>query len=443
MKRNFPYFVVAAIVIGLIAYFIINAKGVNRSGDTPPPVEGISTLPSDDSASKTLKDINVSVYMENSGSMDGYVNLNSEFKDALGKIIVKSNSFYSGVNLFFVNNSNIYDVQETQLKGDVNNFVSQLNSSTMKIGNTASSNINEIFKSVLDHTSKDTVSILFSDFVYSISNNDVSSAISNAKNATMGAFMDAIKKDPNFATIILQCQSSFNGMYYDRTDHGIPYTGVRPFYIFIMGSYDNLIDVNKNLELNTSTTGIPGLKNKYFLSTKAWNLDENTVQVITTDYTNSDMIKAEKDGMNIDFIKTGEGNLQYALALGISNLFVDESYICDAKNYKTDDADIRIVKAERVKSSSVINEFPQFKTPYAIHISVPPSSQVPNLVIELENKIPSWVQASSIADDLGAVPESMQTFAIYDLISGVYDAFHSQIKDKPIFKFEININKYK
>ena len=443
MRKNIPYFVMAVIAIGLISYYVINdRKIINNDDEERTVVVNSNCLPSDDVESKKNERINVSIYMENSGSMDGYVNLNSEFKDALGKIIVKSNSFYSGVNLFFVNNSNIYDVQETQLKGDVNSFVSQLNSKTMKIGNTASSNINEIFKSVLEHTSKDTVSILFSDFVYSISKTNVESAISNAKNATMGAFLDAIKKDPNFSTIILQCQSAFQGMYYDRTGHGIAYQGTRPFYIFIMGSYDKLIDINKNLELNSSSTGIPGLTNKYFLSTKTWNLDETTVQVVTTDYTNSDMIKAERDGMNIDFIKVGNDNLQYALALGVNNLFIDESYLCDPKNYKTDDSDIKITKAERVKSSAVLNEFPQFKAPFAIHLSVPPSSQVPNLVIELENKIPSWVQASSVSDDLGTVPDS-KTFAIYDLISGVYDAFHSQIKDKPIFKFEININKYK
>lgn len=300
MKKNISYIVLTAIIIGIIVVTQPWKLGrtLHNEGTDTTAVQLENCLPAEGNESIRIVPVKTCIYMENSGSMDGYVNLNSEFKDALGKIIVKSNNCSSSTDLFFVNDA-IYDVQQTALKGDINNFVSQLNASNMKVGATGSSNINKIFKMVLDKTVNDTVSILFSDFVYSIKGTDVSSQISNAKNATMGAFMDAIKRNPDFATIILQCSSQFQGKYYDRNDHPIPFVGTRPYYIFIMGPYDKLKYLDEKLALNNSNTGIPGLTNKYLLSSKTWTLDENTVQALTTSYTNSLLIKPDRNGSTL------------------------------------------------------------------------------------------------------------------------------------------------
>lgn len=446
MKKNVPYIAIAAIILAIIVIAKPWKGGrVSEKDDTDSVSVSNSTfLPADEDMSSMTPPTNIRIFMENSGSMDGYVNLNSEFKDALGKIIVKSANFCPSTNLYFVNNQ-IYDVQETALKGDVNNFVSQLNANNMKVGSTGSSNINKIFSLVLDKTGKDTISILFSDFVYSIKGTDVSSQVANAKNATMGAFMNAIKKDPDFATIILQCSSQFNGKYYDRNDQPISYTGIRPYYIFIMGSYEYLKYLDQKLELNKTNTGIPGLLNKYLLSSKTWSLDENTVQALTTSYTNSQMIKPERNGYDIDYFRfdKNDSKWEFAYALGVNNLFIDSSYLTDINNYEIEPNDVQLIKAEYTKDPSAINEVIQFTSPLVLQFGLAKTSQTPNLKVRLSNIIPSWVSAANIADDLGAVPSPSQTFAIGSLIEGVYEAFKSKTSDKPIFEFEIEINKYK
>ena len=95
MKKNIPYIVLAAIVFIIII-------GKKKSSIIPPGGgNGQDTLvtnhylPPDDSEDNQKVHVNTCIYMENSGSMDGYVNLNSEFKDALGKIIVKSHNYSS------------------------------------------------------------------------------------------------------------------------------------------------------------------------------------------------------------------------------------------------------------------------------------------------------------------------------------------------------------
>lgn len=442
MKKNIPYIVVAAIIIGII--IALKPWGKRSIPDDPKTEPTGHYLPAEETENNQKVQVKTCIYMENSGSMDGYVNLNSEFKDALGKIIVKSNNYSSSTDLFFVNDA-IYDVQQTALKGDINNFVSQLNSANMKVGATGSSNINKIFKMVLDKTVNDTVSILFSDFVYSIEGTNVSNQVSNAKNATMGAFMEAIKKNPDFATIILQCSSQFQGKYYDRNDHPIPFVGTRPYYIFIMGSYNKLKYLDEKLELKKSDTGIPGLTNKYMLSSKSWKLNDSTVQALTTSYTNSQLIKPERNGYDIDFFKfdQSDNNWNFAYALGLRKLFVDGSYLTDRSNYEVEPREVSIIKAEFTKDQAAISEVTQFSLPLVLQFGMERTVKTPNIKVRLMNKIPSWVLAADIPDDQGAVPSPTQTFAIGSLIAGVYEAYQSQTSGKPIFEFEVKINKYK
>jgi hypothetical protein len=444
MKKNIPYLFLIAILAIIFFAKVVSGGGVTSRHDEGLGKSTCNYLPSDDSILNMNSSFTTCIYMENSGSMDGYVNVNSEFKDALGKVIVKSNNFSKSTNLFFVNDD-IYDIQETALKGDVNNFVSQLNSHNMKVGSTGSSNINKIFQMVIDRTNKDTVSIIFSDFVYSIKGTDVSSQVANAKNATMGAFMNAIKKDPNFATIILQCSSQFQGKYYDRNDMPISYTGNRPYYIFILGPYDRLLALDRKLELNSSNTGIPGFLNKYVLSSKTWDLDESTVQILTTSYTNSNLIKPERNGYDVDFFKfsNDDEKWNFAYALGLSNLFIDNSYLTDIKNYVIEPSDVKLVKAEFTRDQAAKDEVIQFKDPLVLQFETLSSTKIPNLKVRLTNSIPTWVSAANVADDKGLVPSPTQTFAIGSLIEGVYEAYQSNIEKKPVFEFEVKINKYK
>ena len=446
MKKNIPYFLFVAIIIAIVFALKPTTIVDGRHDGTVDSVslENDIFLPSDDGHKSFPAPSNIKIFMENSGSMDGYVNLNSEFKDALGKIIVKSNNYCDSTNLYFVNDA-IYDVQKTALRGDVSTFVSQLNAANMRVGATGSSNINKIFSMVLEKTKNDTISILFSDFVYSIKGQNVSALIANAKNATMNAFMKAIKKDPDFATIILQCSSQFSGKYYDRNDRPIPYTGTRPYYIFIMGKYEYLKYVDQKLELNKSNTGIPGLTNKYLLSSKTWLLNEHTVKALTTSYTNCHLIKPERNDFDIDFFKLDKHNdtFTFGYALNLNSLFVDASYLSDTSNYEIVPREVKLIAAEFTSEPAALDEVRDFPSPLVLQFVMDSSTKTPNLKVQLLNQIPTWVYDSNITDDSGVVPSPQQTFAIGDLIAGVFEAFKSQTSKKPIFEFDISINKYK
>jgi hypothetical protein len=212
-----------------------------------------------------------------------------------------------------------------------------------------------------------------------------------------------------------------------------------------MGNYERLIDLDKKLELNNSNTGIPGYLNKFILSSKFWKLNENTVKILTNSYTNSNLIKPERNDYDVDYFKfsNSEDSWCFAYALGVSNLFVDGTYLTDRNNYVIEPNDVKLVKAEFTKDQAALSEVSQFNTPLVLQFQMDNSTKTPNLKVRLENRIPSWVASSNIQDDKGEVPPPTQTFAIGSLIEGVYEAYQSNLEKNPIFEFEVKINSYK
>ena len=93
MRKLLAILVVALLVVAVI--FLGRSK--THEGDN-----GQHFLPADTVTLKGKKPV-VRIYMENSGSMNGYVTTNSQFKNALGHLITKADGFYAGTKLDFIN----------------------------------------------------------------------------------------------------------------------------------------------------------------------------------------------------------------------------------------------------------------------------------------------------------------------------------------------------
>ena len=205
-----------------------------------------------------------------------------------------------------------------------------LNPAKIKVGNVGSTDVNQIFRNILKEAKKNVISILFSDCIYSVT--DVNSQLDNAKNATTDAFLTALSKNNLMATIILQFVSKFDGFYYDRNDKPFVCKSPRPFYVVITGNRDAL----KTLYADFKVDNLPGLKNKCFLSSESWSLDDKNACAIISDYTNARRIKTMKNYLDLDEISLDRSatTLQFAIGVDYSNIFVDDTYILDKDNYQ-------------------------------------------------------------------------------------------------------------
>lgn len=430
MKQKLPLFIGFAALL-LIAGLMIKSKTETRSSIERHILPGTVAKLNNANIKVDLSKYAVNFFMENSASMDGYVNGTTEFKDVLGKMIVSSHHHCKSTDLYLVNNA-VYKAD-----GNAINFIQMLNPSRIKVGNVGSTDVNQIFRNILNRTKKDTISVLFSDCIYSVKN--VTDELDNAKNATTDAFLTALKSTPELATIILQFTSKFSGFYYDRNDAPYQCNSVRPFYVVITGNKNALTQIYKDFKIKK----MPGLKNVCFLSSESWTLDEKTACSIISDYTNARRIKNDKhnflDIKSIDLDKA-YNELQFAIGFDGTNIFAHPSYICDASNYYIEPSDYKVINVVPASPSAKGDFSIDPKNPYAIEIKVPNGNFAPLITISLRKGIPSWVKNSNVKDDAGGVPPSDKSFAIQKMIEGIADAYSTDHED--YFKLQVNINEY-
>lgn len=433
MQRKSLALLLLIAVVGAVIYMVSRPSG-QHLGDG-------HYLPPDTAHLNMAKPV-VRIYVENSGSMDGFVTLNTQFKNALGHLIAKADGYYDNTRLFFVN-SDIYDAPICQ---DLNTFVLHLNTTSMKVGHTGSSDLNHIFKLLLDHTANDTVSVLVSDCIYDVQ--DVGNLLSAASSSTTGTFMKAIRryqeKGKDFGVIIMQMESLFQGYHYEGN---VPmmYYGKRPYYIIMMGGKDQLADMNAHMELENTSTGLPGLQHKYMLSSeKTWLLDGMTARVLTSGFSNARRIHPAHDRLNIHNIVTDQekDDLRFAFGLGVEQLFCDRSYLLDTANYEVLPEQYHITS---LTDKAKFSESDYFIHPVVMQLAVSNTQgYAPEITVKLKNQIPAWVKKCSYNKHLNGYPAPHQSYALYELVEGIYGAFHNVrgTTDPDLFHLKINVRQY-
>ena len=426
MKQKASLFV-GIIAIGLLFFFFMKKP-------IPTPkhlkLDGTQAILENKAPRANLKNYQVNFYMENSASMDGYVNGNTGFKDVLGKMIVSSHHCCKGTDFFFVND-NVSKANQSAVS-----FIQMLTPANIKVGNVGSTDVNQIFRNILQATDNNTISVLFSDCIYSVT--DVNSQLDNAKNATTDAFLTALAKNSTMATIILQFVSSFDGYYYDRNDKPYVCKSPRPFYVVITGNRDALKTLYTDFKVKT----MPGLKNKSFFTSESWTLNENNACAIISDYTNARRIKTQRNFLDIDDVSLDRNasSLQFAIGVDYSGIFVDDNYVLDKSNYQIEPDCFRVVGVSKA-SPSAIGDFSNIPSkPYAIVISVPNGSFAPMITLSLRKVIPAWVKKSNVNDDAGFVPASTKSFAIQKMVEGIAAAYSEDYDN--YYKLTVDINKY-
>lgn len=179
----------------------------------------------------------LNVFIENSGSMDGYMCDGSEFKDAVYSYVNNLNRYADTTKLFFIN-SNIIPYNN-----EVSGFVKDLNPQSFRRagGNRSNSDIGEMLEKIINSVSDTTVSIFISDCILDLPQNAMN--FHNIKKEEISNCIYNKRKNlPNLSMKILKMQSKFNGMYYYSRGMGNPERIInkRPYYIWLIGTNNNL-----------------------------------------------------------------------------------------------------------------------------------------------------------------------------------------------------------
>lgn len=358
--------------------------------------------------------------------MDGYINGNTIYKSNLSDLIVQVRGIYGvpDTHTFFVN-SNVYESNSQ----DIKSFISKLNkgNSEYKQGNTSTSELNETLKLILSKTNDSNISILLSDFIYSLNKNqNTEDGLGIGKSLTKDAFLQQLNKN-DFSTLILKFNSDFKGRYYSYNNSVTNFNGSRPYYILVIGDDERLRGFMKQIQLSN----LKGFENSYYISNSgsfkpSYEVFDSKLNIGKSKTSR----ESTNDNIILDDISMDNGTFSFTVAVDFSDL-PDQNIINNVSNY-TVVGDFKIASINKrtdtfindTFSSGVANKVKQTNATHFITLE----STLPNfdkiLSVQLTNKKPNWIINSSTEDDKVISNESLTTFGFNYFVDGIYEAYN-------------------
>ena len=351
----------------------------------------------------------INVYVENSGSMDGYVKGVTEFEQSVYNYLsdIKISRVTDSLSLFYINSKII------KYGSDIEDFILRLEPSTFQIkgGNLGTSDISNVIKSVLNETGDNVISILVTDGIFSPGKGkDAGQYLVNQQIGIKSNVAEYINNNPNASIIIYQLSSKFNGKYYNYLDSPIQINAQRPFYIWLIGETKHLGMLRSKAPENKFQGS--GIQNMFSITTVdksinyavklgsgKFNLDKENPKTTIT--------KWEKDSKGLS-----ENIAKFSINADLSGFLLDDSYLMNEENYELSDKDFSLSISKAVNNN--------FGYTHTLNLS---SSMVKKgmLSVKLKSKIPQWVY--DVNDDYGATAVLGKTYGIKYQIQGVYEAF--------------------
>ena len=398
------------------------------------------------STTKTLH-----VFIENSGSMNGYINSASDFQMAIGRAIQLMKFKYGEDNIktYYINTK--VSERERPQGTDIYTFVQQMLEKRQftSAGSTASTDLNDIVKKVLDSVDENNTAVLISDFIYSLpSTNGVTTALLyGCQNLTMSAFLEKTKNLPqnvSLATNLVQLYSNFNGHYWHwekpTGNHYVNLNCARPYYLCVLGTDCNVKDFNKSIDI----ISLQGYRNQFTISNKdmsnaAFSVFDTKYKVGSYRHVNDSAIHCITRAS-----KNSKGDFELGIGIDLSDFSMSESDKLDIANYTINRGNYEIKQVVLIDTTTLPNPTDKIlvRNNNLTHAIILRSTGYPNdISISIKRKLPSWVSNASSVDDrciASDTNEQNKTFGLSYFVAGISDAYNYLANDKQNF-MTINI----
>lgn len=369
----------------------------------------------------------INVYIENSGSMDGYVKGQTEFEHIVYNYLVdlKQIRVAKALNLNYINSS-ILPQQD-----DINDFIEKLEPSSFqkKGGNRGTSDIALMIKDILAATNDSTVSIFISDCIFSPGRGkNADNYLTNQQIGIKNYLGDYIHNHPQCAVVGYRCMSEFDGYCYDKNDVGKYYKGSRPFYIWLFGGQGAINRIR--IEMQRNHKPLKGVKNTFAVFDGEDNNMPDSNYAVKIKSGNFDLDKDDPKHSIKNLKADKGGRIRFSVEANYAPLILSDDYLCNTDLYELSDPKYELVSVNR------IDEYKKYS-----HILIFETKQVhpSTLEVVLKKGMPTWPshynddEGNEITDD-----NANKTFGIKYMTDGIFEAFSSS---DYYTKMTININK--
>lgn len=348
------------------------------------------------------------VYIENSGSMDGYMCDGSQLKDAIYDYISDLNRYTSTTELCYINSKIIpYD-------GNLTSYIKDLNPTAFRQagGNRANTNLGNIIASVLETVNDTTVAIFVSDCILDLPSKDAKDFLANCEIRIKDEIINAQKRIPDLGVEVLKLSSDFNGRYfYTNGTVEVLKDVKRPYYIWVFGDKNYLSKLNALVPFSQlakyDLSGIVAFANQSNVPFDIFNNSLTSKIIVPAHGDYHITIQADfRTTLQPDGVIQDKGNYTF----NNSTIVVDGIYpISDAKSKYS-----HFIRFTIPKGTNIAQDCLTFNTP----------------------KIPSWVSETNDETGVNIQENINKTTGIKYLIQGVADAYKNE-KVSTSFNFNV------
>lgn len=316
------------------------------------------------------------------------------------------------------------------------------------VGEKGYTNFQQIFDQILNRTNEDQVSILVTDLIYSVKDMqgvNPQRVFSEIEGMTNAVFKSEVK---NKSMLVVRMMGSYNGPYYSYDNSVKPFAGRRPYYIIIVASNTNMVRLTHDATLRTfaDMERMRGYDNMCLMTANdiynpyySFLLSNRDVRGRFRPKRGQDTQIRSLTGVEPD---RNSGDIQLALAVDLSHLFIDQRYLTDVSNYevKADD-DVRIKEIRKIEKADMTPAEKKYLGT-ATHIFVLQAASIGHgqeVEIKLLNRMPQWIGAASTDNDL--TPDANTTFGLKYLLGGIYDSYNRNADDHNYFELELELDR--
>ena len=374
-------------------------------------------------------------FIENSGSMLGYVSKPNEFMNSIVSLSYLPGLDHSDKSFYFINGTSKPGLKSkisTKYIGNNPEILKEnLNPASFKTGDTRFSDLNRMFEIALDSVKDDRISILISDCIYDVGEEkDPLMALKIETQKTQQSFRKRLETE-DIQTLILKAYSNFGGRYYFASGKGsvIISDGTRPYYMLFFG---------KNELLNNLITErkLDGKIEKPFAMARFLSDSESSIpyQIVPSVNRKGDFRPDPKISNKITDAKPLKGEFQFAFAADFNSLsFLPDDYLNSAENYSTSNPNFSIVSVEKITKKIAGAE--------GTHLITVSTNRSPlgELEIVLKNSIPSWIAETNI-DNEDQI-DSASTYGFKFLTGAISGAYEEKNSGKNLAAFKIIISR--
>lgn len=422
------YFAIGGSLLTLLLIWgIASCNGNGRRTALPPTQETASVH------IQPIQEINV--YLENSGSMDGYVKGNTGFEQSIYAYLteLQIGKLVDTLNLNYVNS------QVIPLGHDVETFIHNVEPVDFRKhgGNLGTSDIAIVLDSILKRHDEHDISIFISDCIvspgskYASSPQNLNSYLLEQRTKIKKSFVQSLERSKgNLSVVICQLTSSFDGKFYNKVDYPKYYKGNRPFYIWIIGSTSHIKQMLDKAPLESLKGNGADLDNVCTLVSSSKGFDYRVL--LTPRLGSFDLDRTAPKTTICDIRKESKGQqkgmFMFSVGVNLNQLPLDKSYLTDIANYEISNKDYTLSVKEQKTGHY----------PYIFNLSSKIASRG-KISITLKNRFPQWVEERTdlLGDDLVKDNATDKTYGLKYLIEGVYEAFKSRQENYAEFKITI------